>query len=141
MEVLPLFIYGTLLDGECNRHLLTDSLQQELPATVSGALHVIEGDSYPYPALLLGSGIARGTLVTMYQESYEERLAVIDRLEDYDVANDTGLYLRRTVEVQTPYGRQSAWTYLWNGPTPSSEPLSDGDFCRWMRTRKVAKVC
>ena len=130
-QALPLFIYGTLLAGECNRHLLAGSILLELPASTIGTLYVIEGDGYPYPALLSGTGVVHGSLITLLSKDYDERLACIDLLEDYDATRDTALYLRRTLETSTPHGPQPAWAYLWNGSEPTTAALADGNFSRW----------
>lgn len=137
---LPLFIYGTLRNGERNRHLLAGRIQQELPATISGRLVIIEGDDYPYPALLPGCDLVRGSLVFPQPRHYCDLLTAIDRLEDYEPASDIGLYLRRSVEVETAGGRSLAWTYLWNGPLTAGRQLSNGDFCHWSRIRNSATV-
>jgi len=138
---LPLFIYGTLLKGECNHHLLAGRLHQELPATCQGTLLLIEGDGYPYPALTAGDQVIHGRLIYPRREVYGQLLREIDALEDYNPERDAGLYLRRTLEVKCGEMRLPAQSYLWNGPVTAGHVIPDGDFSRWNSSQKALQHC
>jgi gamma-glutamylcyclotransferase (GGCT)/AIG2-like uncharacterized protein YtfP len=94
----PLFVYGTLLEGESNAGLLAGLARRK--ATIEGRLWLAPAG---YPALVVGSGAAiAGELV----EVDAGRLAVLDVLEG--VPN---LYTRAKHDVQSGRGTISAFVY------------------------------
>jgi gamma-glutamylcyclotransferase (GGCT)/AIG2-like uncharacterized protein YtfP len=69
----PLFVYGTLLEGESNAGLLAGIARHE--ATIEGRLWMAPAG---YPALVVGSG---GTIAGELVEVDAARLTVLDVLE------------------------------------------------------------
>lgn len=95
----PLFVYGTLLEGESNAGLLAGVTRK--PATIEGKLWMAPAG---YPALVVGSGSPiSGELV----EVDAARLKVLDVLEG--VPN---LYVRAKHEVRTKSGTVWAFVYV-----------------------------
>jgi gamma-glutamylcyclotransferase (GGCT)/AIG2-like uncharacterized protein YtfP len=95
----PLFVYGTLLEGESNAGLLAGLPRRA--ATIEGRLWMAPAG---YPALVLGSGAAiSGELVDVDAA----RLAVLDVLEG--VPN---LYVRERHDVRTKSGTAAAFVYV-----------------------------
>jgi gamma-glutamylcyclotransferase (GGCT)/AIG2-like uncharacterized protein YtfP len=95
----PLFVYGTLLEGESNAGLLAGVVRK--PATIEGTLWMAPAG---YPALVVGSGTSIAGEVV---EVDAARLKVLDVLEG--VPN---LYTRARHEVHTKSGPLSAFVYV-----------------------------
>ncbi len=71
------------------------------------------GPGYPY-AVEAPEGEVRGELVTARTESYEELLALLDRLEEYVPGDPRNLYDRveRTVVREADGTAVRAWVYV-----------------------------
>ncbi|MCG6940732.1 MAG: gamma-glutamylcyclotransferase [Thiohalocapsa sp.] len=112
------FVYGTLLRGEVNHHLLTD-------ARFLGA-HRTEPR---FTLLVLGAypGLIAGGETPVHGEVYAvdaAGLRRLDQLEDYP-----RLYDRRL--IATDHG--SAWVYLYRGPRRDRVRLAHGDWRSYSR--------
>jgi gamma-glutamylcyclotransferase (GGCT)/AIG2-like uncharacterized protein YtfP len=104
------FVYGTLLRGESNAHVMHDRpVRRVLDATVRGAL-LETGE--PYPVMVLdGASTVHGELVEL--DDVEARLGPLDALEGFDGFGRPGrLYHRTLVEATTAEGTRRAWTYV-----------------------------
>lgn len=119
------FVYGTLLRGECNHHLLAGAEYLGPHRTQPGFALVLLG-SYP--------GLIRGGQDAVYGEVYAvDRLilARLDQLEAYPIEYDRQL-------IPTPYG--SAWVYLYRGPIAGRKMIRGGDWrafvTQWQRRRR-----
>jgi|LSQX01.1.fsa_nt_gb gamma-glutamylcyclotransferase (GGCT)/AIG2-like uncharacterized protein YtfP len=100
-----LFIYGSLKRDFTNYRFMTDAVYLG-PGVIKGY------DMYSlryYPVIVEGKGEVYGEL---YKVS-REKLEAIDALEGYCPETDKGMYIRRTVEVQTVTGSIDAEVYLW----------------------------
>jgi len=127
--LLPVFVYGTLLPGESNyRRYLAGRTLKEQPATIAGSLWLVEEEDYPY--LLPGRDPVHGVVMHLRPELYQEVLAAIDRLEDFDPrAPRTSLYVRQQTTAQLLSGGSlTAWCYLWNAAERPGRHLPGGDF-------------
>ena len=107
------FVYGTLLAGEVNHHLLAGA---ELlgPHRTGPCFSLFDLGAYP--------GLARGGATAVSGEVYRvdgARLSRLDALEDYP-----RLYDRRL--IPTPYG--SAWVYLYRGERAGRALIPGGDW-------------
>ncbi|EGV18236.1 gamma-glutamylcyclotransferase family protein [Thiocapsa marina] len=107
------FVYGTLLRGEVNHHLLA-------PAEYLGAHRTAACFSLyllrAYPGAVRGGGTA------IHGEVYgvdRAGLRRLDRLEDYPTLYDRQL-------LATPYGR--AWIYLFRGSVRDRPLIPGGDW-------------
>ena len=109
-RVDAVFVYGTLLRGESNAHVMHDRpVRRVLDATVRGAL-LETGE--PYPVMVLdGASTVHGELVEL--DDVEARLGPLDALEGFNGFGRPGrLYHRTLVEATTAEGTRRAWTYV-----------------------------
>lgn len=109
---LPFFIYGTLLQGEANSHLLKKGIVGSARAYLEGAQLF---DLGPYPMLVWGDGSVWGEVVVIDPLHYARVRSALDRLEG--VRSDAplqagGLYHRCRVTVDVGGRAQEAWTYI-----------------------------
>jgi len=107
------FVYGTLLRGEVNHHLLagTAFLGDHCTEPCFTLFHL---GAYP--------GVAPGGGTAIHGEVYRvdgAGLARLDQLEDYP-----RLYDRRL--IPTPFGR--AWIYLYRGRLADRAVIAGGDW-------------
>ena len=107
------FVYGTLLAGEVNHHLLAGS---ELlgPHRTEPCFTMFQLGAYP--------GVARGGNTAIAGEVYRidaGDLERLDRLEDYPRLYDRTL-------IPSPYGR--AWIYLYRGRIRGRAVIRSGDW-------------
>lgn len=117
------FVYGTLLQGEVNHHLLADARRLGACRTPSCLRLFLLG---AYPGAVLGGKTAVNGEVYEVDGACMDRL---DRLEEYPV-----LYGRRL--IPTPFGR--AWIYLYRGPLAGCTLIRDGD---WRRLSADPRSC
>lgn len=112
---LPFFVYGTLLPGERNHHLLSGRTVSWAPAVLPGAL-LLHGPGYPFAVADPGGAAAvRGEVATVAEEFYAEVLVELDRLEEYVPGDPANLYERVARNVRTPGGgggETTAWVYV-----------------------------
>lgn len=128
---LPVFVYGTLRPGEKNYPLfLEGKTVREAPATVCGELYFVADGGYPY--LIPGESTVTGELVELDPDRYGEILHGLDRLEEYDPADEErSVYLRRKATVTLRGGGETpAWVYWWNCPGIVGKRIAGGDFKR-----------
>lgn len=107
------FVYGTLLRGEVNHHLLTQAEYLGSHRTAACfSLYLLR--AYP--------GAVRGGATAIQGEVYgldHAGLRRLDRLEDYPELYDRQL-------LATPYGR--AWIYLFRGSVRDRPLIPGGDW-------------
>jgi gamma-glutamylcyclotransferase (GGCT)/AIG2-like uncharacterized protein YtfP len=107
------FVYGTLLRGEVNHHLL-EGARCCGPHRTEPRFTLFALGAYP--------GVVDGGNTAVVGEVYvvnEIQLLRLDRLEDYP-----RLYDRRL--IATPYGR--AWLYLYRGRVRDRHAIRGGDW-------------
>jgi len=84
--VLPIFVYGSLLEGFWNyEHYIRPYEHRIIPAVIKGELYHL---SPGYPGLLAGTDDIIGAVVYFSTQVYEKALAGLDELEDFYGAND-----------------------------------------------------
>ncbi|MDF2679545.1 MAG: hypothetical protein K0R47_735 [Brevibacillus sp.] len=85
-QMMPVFVYGTLLEGFHNHALYVKPYQhQAFPAKMKGEIyHLPQG----YPGLLEGKDDVIGAILFFSPEVYETALAGLDELETYFGPND-----------------------------------------------------
>jgi gamma-glutamylaminecyclotransferase len=93
-----IFIYGTLKPGFDNHFVIEDLIKQEqISAKTVLKFPMYSGDNYPYMEYQPGIGNRiKGVVV----EINDEEIELIDFFESVD----TGLYKRKTIEVETLKG-------------------------------------
>jgi gamma-glutamylcyclotransferase (GGCT)/AIG2-like uncharacterized protein YtfP len=107
------FVYGTLLAGEVNHHLLAGAEPVGAHRT-EPRFTLVQLGAYP--------GLIRGGRTAVFGEVYRvdrAGLKALDRLEDYPRLYDRQL-------IPTRFGR--AWTYLYRGPVADRRAIPTGDW-------------
>ncbi|MEK8132385.1 gamma-glutamylcyclotransferase family protein [Paenibacillus filicis] len=106
--MIPVFVYGTLLVGESNHHIVAPYVLSVRPGTVPGCLY----DAGEYPGLVLsgpgGGGMVRGEWIVIESEG----LAELDRLEEYYGPGGPNSYERVWIRDGIREEREG-WTYVW----------------------------
>ncbi len=108
-----LFIYGTLLSGARNRHIIEPLIEWWEPATARGTLH-LHGK---YPLFFPGEGEVVGELVLL--ENEPRALAHLDEFEGPE-------YRRVEIDVTIESGAGKAWTYIYHDDSPPAGALPIG---------------
>ncbi|WP_225844731.1 gamma-glutamylcyclotransferase family protein [Streptomyces sp. HPF1205] len=113
---LPFFVYGTLLSGERNHHLLAGRTATWTPAELTGALlfHATSRP-YPYPYAVpdpAGAAVVRGEVAAVSEELYEDVLRELDLLENFSAGRNDNHYERVAVRVRAESSRIDAWVYF-----------------------------
>jgi gamma-glutamylcyclotransferase (GGCT)/AIG2-like uncharacterized protein YtfP len=107
------FVYGTLLRGEANHHLLAGADYRGPHRTASCFSLYLLG---AYPGAVRGGGTSiRGEVYAVDGAG----LRRLDRLEDYPDLYDRQL-------LMSPFGR--AWIYLYRGPVRDRRLIQGGDW-------------
>lgn len=105
---LPLFVFGTLRQGEINHHLLAGRYESMVPAVLPGYRRVA-------PLMIARHPHERveGELYFITPSNYREVMRDCDELEDIPPGTLCGsVYERRMVQVLTPAGTLTAWAYV-----------------------------
>jgi len=121
------FLYGTLLPGECRHHILHEhGLRSIEPATVTGTLI----DLGRYPGLLPPrTPESRAHGIVAIVDDIAGLLRRLDRIEGFRGWEDSKpLYWRRLVAASTATGTSPAWTYRYAAPGDDIIESTDG---RW----------
>lgn len=105
----PVFVYGTLLAGECRAGVLAGL--DRTPGRTRGSLV----NCGSYPGMVPGDGWVQGELVALRDAATVTRL---DRIEGFPgFGRQGGLYRRVLVPVEVQPSRvERAWTYLLEEP-------------------------
>lgn len=112
MKSIWVFIYGTLLPGECNHHVVSGRMEAGPPGQIAGRL-VDCGD---YPAAVRDSvsrernSIIRGRWIAVDREA----LAAMDELEEFMGIEESNDYERVWVRDAAAANR-AGWAYVWAG--------------------------
>ena len=115
------FVYGTLLTGECNARCARGA--RRTPAWATGTIH---DTGYGFPAFVRsGETRIQGELLTVDDEGFKS----MDRLEGYP-----RLYRREEIDVYTSQGRARAWVYIMNRLPEGAKVIAGGD---WRKHRRA----
>ena len=122
---LPLFVYGTLRAGEANHAaMFRGRTKIVIPAVLSGAV-LYDGPGFPY-AVNADGGRVLGELVQPLPELYNEVLADLDHLEEYEPDAPDSLFVRVARGTRTEDGEPVlAWVYL-AGPVEEQRLQASG---------------
>lgn len=113
MDIKHVFVYGTLMRGMDNHHLIEAYAQNITPGSLTGELYHL---AYGYPALRAGFSPIRGEIVTL--ANMTEALTVLDDLEDYlGPGHPDNLYNRVVCQARRANGETvDVYVYLWAQP-------------------------
>lgn len=119
MERLPLFVFGTLRQGQWNHHYLAGRFTRMIPARLPGYARVQTLMIAPQK----GSEV-QGELCFLRDDVYEEAMADCDGLEGIPPGTDHGThYARVQVSVITAEGEHTAWAYVRpSSPQATADP-------------------
>lgn len=122
-----LFVYGTLMQGECRHGLIPrEQIESVDPAVSRGQLLELEG----YPGLILpdSDGRVQGELIRL--RSSAEVLKKLDRVEGfYGFGNSDSLFRRVLVKVEVGGGRaMRAWAYVLNQTPERAKVITSGSW-------------
>lgn len=146
---LPLFVYGTLRNGERNHYVIRNAIQHSEPAFANGlSLHALP--TYPVavhticlaPESTIDALPVYGELFTIRPYLYHETLQYLDEFEGF--YGETSFYHRRAALVETLDGALvEAWIYVGN-PTYASDYASSlilhGDWTRYQRELLISET-
>ena len=111
MSELPLFVFGTLRQGEENHHYLAGHFERWLHATLPGYRRITAAHGFPSILPATGHAVA-GELYFLRPNDYAATLAACDALEDIPPGQLAGDYYQRIeVAVDSEAGRFAAWAY------------------------------
>ena len=109
------FVYGTLLAGQCNAHRALGA--RRVPAYARGTIY---DTGWGYPAFVRkGKTRVMGELLLVDDEGFKS----MDRLEGYP-----RLYRREEIMVMTGAGRRKAWVYIMNRLPERAKVIESGDW-------------
>lgn len=130
LPVDAVFVYGTLLAGEANAHVMQAAGPRRVrPAQVAGVLHET---GYPYPVMVLHpEHCVTGELVELHD--VETGLGPLDALEAFTgYGRRDRLYHRTLVRARTEGGdARLAWTYVAGETLPLGPRIASGDWRRF----------
>lgn len=102
------FVYGTLMSGEENHHILKDRSKLLGEGVISGTIYEMPGN---YPALIEDEGIVRGEL---FEFEDEDVLKQLDRIEGYYGKGKKNLYDRERRDIIMADGKFiECWVYIY----------------------------
>ncbi|GLI08125.1 hypothetical protein YDYSG_41550 [Paenibacillus tyrfis] len=110
-DLIRVFVYGTLLVGESNHHVVAPYVLSVRPGRVRGALF----DAGAYPGLVLSGCGSETDVEGEWLVVTQEGLNRMDELEEYygpDARNDYERVWVRDIRREECEG----WIYLWNEP-------------------------
>jgi gamma-glutamylaminecyclotransferase len=119
------FVYGTLLQGEVNHHLLSGAVLLG-PHRTAAAFTLYDVGTYP--------GLVRGGVTAVSGEVYRvdgAALRCLDALEEYP-----RLYGR--ILIPTPYG--ATWVYHYRGEVQGCQVIRSGDWRDLTRDRGAVRA-
>jgi gamma-glutamylcyclotransferase (GGCT)/AIG2-like uncharacterized protein YtfP len=100
------FVYGTLLSGESNHHIVSPYLLSAKPGSVYGRLYNVGS----YPALVIANENNK-LIAGEWLEVNEEGLLAMDKLEAYKGPGEDNEYER--VWIGDSVMEQEGWVYVW----------------------------
>lgn len=117
---LPLFVFGTLRQGQRNHHLLARRYVRMRPARLHGFAR-----AEPLMIRPRADGSVSGELYFIRPDVYEATLRDCDELEGIPPGRTVGRdYCRLQVTVETPEGPVVAWAYVHPASAISSKEQS-----------------
>jgi gamma-glutamylcyclotransferase (GGCT)/AIG2-like uncharacterized protein YtfP len=136
-QLLPIFVYGTLMPGQPNDYLWQGCSQSVEGAYISGCYLY---DFGYYPVMIKGGGgRVVGQLIHLKKECYSQTIQVLDCLEGYDSQHPTDSNFQRVrSEVSRPNGENlEAWAYFGVLKNINNSPLiENGDWAKHIAERE-----
>jgi gamma-glutamylcyclotransferase (GGCT)/AIG2-like uncharacterized protein YtfP len=120
VEYRPVFVYGSLLTGLPNHHIVADAVVGTVAGQTGGVQMYANGISYPFA--VRGEGVIKGQIFWLDNDRnvYTSAMLRLDRLEGYK-NKSSDLYTREVVRVVAQDGSEvEAWMYI------ASEGMAEG---------------
>ncbi|WP_123041692.1 gamma-glutamylcyclotransferase family protein [Cohnella candidum] len=120
-HTIRVFVYGTLLPGMPNRHIIEPYVRAMQPGRVRGRLL----DAGSYPALVLEPAIGLRFVRGNWTDIDADGLPVLDELEEFYGIEEKNDYERVWIrDADEP--NHEGWVYVW--PTARGYPEAAGDW-------------
>ena len=130
-----LFVYGTLLQTE-NHY--ARYINQHCSYISSGKVKGLLYDLGEYPGMIAVNKNNAWVYGSVYQ--MDNPTAVLKVIDEYEGVgpeeNQPNLYKRISMPVETPYGIQDAWVYLYNLPVKGLRPVPEGNYLEYIKQKK-----
>ena len=128
VEEHKVFVYGTLIAGECNAHWAGNARRQK--AWTTGTIH---DTGWGYPAFVKrGRTRIKGEVLTVDDDGFRS----MDRLEGYP-----RLYRREQIQVHLVGGGSVlAWVYIMNNLTLDAKVIESGDWVAYRKARDAERL-
>jgi gamma-glutamylcyclotransferase (GGCT)/AIG2-like uncharacterized protein YtfP len=136
MEMINVFVYGTLRRGGGNHQLIAEYVQSVHEAMVKGMLFHLP---YGYPAMVDGRGTVRGEILEL--SNPETALTILDELEGYHGPGQSNEYERITVTAVTADGNKyTCYTYVYPEEQrewleQNAQPIFGGDWMAFLHSK------
>ncbi|MDQ6423020.1 gamma-glutamylcyclotransferase family protein [Paenibacillus sp. LHD-117] len=109
MSVIRVFIYGSLLPGHSNHHVVSDFIRHSVEGEIQGRLV----DYGPYPAAIRDAEAASKTIRGMWIDVDRDGLASMDVLEGFIGIEESNDY-DRVWAADLQDCSLAGWVYVWN---------------------------
>jgi len=124
MEMVPVFVYGTLKPGEKMFRHISHTVRDAWPATITGRLY---DTPFGYPLLVepgsLEGPVVNGVLLIPLEDQYEEMVRIIDVIE-----GEAG-FEKGEMEVVLESGQKvAAIIYYYREAPPYARPFCGSDW-------------
>lgn len=122
------FVYGSLMTGLHNHHVLARFVLSVQPASLDGMILLPVAPTYP--GMVPGEGTVYGELVEVNPAEAGEALRALDELEWYfGEGHPDNDYVRQVVWVRPDSGGLvDAWAYVWNRGAGGLQPIPGGNW-------------
>lgn len=132
MDFVKVFVYGTLMTGMENHHIVVPFIADVQPAITKGLLYHLP--MVGYPAMIDGSGTVKGELLVLSNATVA--LSKLDELEDYFGPDSTNnLYIRAIRDIEYSGRKVAAYTYIWTDVSKVDELgifVADGNWRKFL---------
>jgi len=121
MSISSIFVYGTLKHDQ-----LRGAMWPKRPLSIEPAIALGQlWDLGSYPGLCSGNDSILGELWTFDSNDIPATLDILDGIEGYDPSSDSGLYLRKVIQVLSKDRQTQAFAYLIE------------DIGKWHKARRI----
>jgi len=121
MSISSIFVYGTLKHDQ-----LRGAMWPKRPLSIEPAIALGQlWDLGSYPGLCSGNDSILGELWTFDSNDIPATLDILDGIEGYDPSSDSGLYLRKVIQVLSKDRQTQAFAYLIE------------DIGKWPKARRI----
>ena len=111
------FVYGTLLEGECREKPMNDISSSKSKTKILGKMY----DIGSYPAITNGDNEIHGEL---HMANDPKSIMTLDCIEGFHGYGDSSLYHRKVVTCDG----KLCWTYFWNNSVENLSEIESGNW-------------